>query len=144
MQWGLLVYSSLILVLIVAILAVSYATGERNRARASREPYESGMPPTGTARLRLRASYYLVAMLFVVFDLEAAFIYAWAVSMRSTGWSGYFEILLFVAILAVGLVYLWRAGALDWGSSARKRYWRSEPADGGKADGGEAEEEGPP
>ena len=73
------------------------------------------MPPTGSARLRLRASYYLVAMLFVVFDLEAAFIYAWAVSVRQTGWAGYIEILVFVAVLAVGLVYLWRAGALDWG-----------------------------
>jgi NADH-quinone oxidoreductase subunit A len=144
MQWGLLVYSALILVLIIAILAVSYATGERNRARASREPYESGMPPTGTARLRLRASYYLVAMLFVIFDLEAAFIYTWAVSMRSTGWTGYFEILLFVAILAAGLVYLWRAGALDWGPWARRKHGRYEPPDGGKADGGTADGKGSP
>ncbi len=121
MQWGLLIYGGLILALILLVLAVSWVTGERNRARTSREPYESGMPPTGSGRLRLRASYYLVAMLFVVFDLEAAFIYAWAVSVRRTGWAGYFEILLFVAILTVGLVYLWRSGALDWGPWARRR-----------------------
>jgi NADH-quinone oxidoreductase subunit A len=134
MQWGLLVYGGLILMLIIVILAVSYATGERNRARAGREPYESGMTPTGSARLRLRASYYLVAMLFVVFDLEAAFVYAWAVSVRRTGWSGYFEILVFVAVLAVGLVYLWRAGALDWGPWARRASGRNEPAGGSEAD----------
>jgi NADH-quinone oxidoreductase subunit A len=120
-QWGLLVYGGLILVLIIVILGVSHLTGERNRARAARQPYESGMPPTGSARLRLRASYYLVAMLFVVFDLEAAFIYAWAVSVRQAGWTGYIEILIFVAVLAVGLVYLWRAGALDWGPRSRRR-----------------------
>ncbi len=135
MQWGLLVYGGLILALILVVLAVSYATGERNRARASREPYESGMPPTGTGRLRLRASYYLVAMLFVVFDLEAAFIYTWAVSVRQTGWTGYFEILIFVAVLAAGLVYLWRAGALDWGPWGRGRDRRPEPAAGRKTDG---------
>jgi NADH-quinone oxidoreductase subunit A len=127
MHWGLLVYSGLIFALILLILAVSWVTGERNRARSSREPYESGMPPTGSGRLRLRASYYLVAMLFVVFDLEAAFIYAWAVSVRRTGWAGYFEILLFVAILAAGLVYLWRAGALDWGPWARRRGGPGQP-----------------
>jgi len=130
MQWGLLVYGALILLLIIVILAVSHATGERNRARASREPYEAGMPPTGSARLRLRASYYLMAMLFVVFDLEAAFIYAWAVSVRRVGWAGYFEMLVFVAVLAVGLVYLWRSGALDWGPWARRRRGSPEPEDG--------------
>jgi NADH-quinone oxidoreductase subunit A len=135
MQWGLLVYGGLILVLILLILAVTYLTGERNRARASREPYESGMPPTGSGRLRLRASYYLVAMLFVVFDLEAAFIYAWAVSVRQTGWAGYFEMLVFVAILAVGLVYLWRSGALDWGPWARKRGAQPGQAGGRQAGG---------
>ena len=121
MQWGLLVYGALILLLIILILVVSHLTGERNRGRATRQPYEAGMPPTGSARLRLRASYYLVAMLFVIFDLEAAFIYAWAVSMRQTGWAGYLEMLVFVAVLAVGLVYLWRTGALDWGPWARRR-----------------------
>jgi NADH-quinone oxidoreductase subunit A len=121
MLWGLLIYGVLILVLIVVILTVTYLTGERNRARAAYQPYESGMPPTGTARLRLRATYYLVAMLFVIFDLEAAFIYAWAVSVRRTGWTGYLEMLVFVIILAVGLVYLWRVGALDWGPWGRRR-----------------------
>ena len=134
MQWGLLVYGGLILVLLIVILAVSHLTGERNRARSTGQPYESGMPPTGSARLRLRASYYLVAMLFVVFDLEAAFIYAWAVSVRQAGWPGYIEILIFVAVLAVGLAYLWRAGALDWGPWGRRRDRRPELADGREPD----------
>ncbi len=121
MAWGLIVYGSLLLVLVIAIPALTYVLGERNAARASREPYESGMVPTGPARLRLRAGYYLVAMLFVVFDLEAVFIYVWAVSVRESGWTGYIEMLVFVGVLGAGLVYLWRSGALEWGRWSRGR-----------------------
>jgi NADH-quinone oxidoreductase subunit A len=78
------------------------------------------MPPTGTARLQFRASYYLIAMFFVVFDLEAVFIYCWAVAVRPLGWPGYIELAIFVAVLLAGLLYLWREGALDWRTSRQK------------------------
>ncbi len=112
---GLVAYGCVLVVLLVSIPSLTYVLGQRTRARATPEPYESGMVPAGPARLRLRAGYYLVAMMFVVFDLEAAFIYVWAVSVRQAGWAGYIEMAIFVAVLAVGLVYLWRTGALEWG-----------------------------
>jgi len=126
MPWGLIVYGSLLLVFVTAIPALTYVLGQRTKARATSEPYESGMVPTGPARLRLRAGYYLVAMLFVVFDLEAVFIYIWAVSVRQAGWTGFIELVVFIAILLVGLVYLWREGALEWGRWASSRNSRSE------------------
>lgn len=125
MSWGLLVYGGLLFALMIAIPSLTYLLGQRYRGRATPEPYESGLTPAGPARLRLRAGYYLVAMMFVVFDLEAAFIYIWAVAVRESGWPGFIEMLIFVAILAVGLVYLWRAGGLEWGR------WRPGRAQGG-------------
>jgi NADH-quinone oxidoreductase subunit A len=77
--------------------------------------------PTGSARPRIAVEFYLVAVLFVIFDLEAVFIFAWATAVREVGWAGYFEMLLFIAILVAGLVYLWRQGALDWGPVAQRR-----------------------
>ncbi len=78
------------------------------------------MLPTGGARLRLSAKFYLVAMLFVIFDIEALFLYAWSVSVRESGWTGFAEALVFIAILLAGLVYLWRVGALDWAPVGRR------------------------
>jgi NADH-quinone oxidoreductase subunit A len=115
MAWGLVNYGLLLFLLVVGLPALTYVLGARTRQRATGEPYESGMVPAGQARLRFRAGYYLVAMLFVVFDLEAVFIYIWAVSVRQVGWAGYFELLIFVGVLLAGLVYLWREGALEWG-----------------------------
>ncbi len=77
------------------------------------------MIPTGSSRLRLNARFYLVAMFFVVFDLEAAFILAWAVALRPAGWAGYIDMLVFVGVLFAALVYLWRLGALDWATAGR-------------------------
>jgi len=102
------------------MIVLSHFLGQRHRERATGEPYESGMPVTGSARVRLTARFYLVALCFVIFDLEAVFIFAWAVSAREVGWAGYIEVLVFIAILAAALVYLWRLGALDWGRSARR------------------------
>jgi NADH-quinone oxidoreductase subunit A len=79
-------------------------------------PYESGILPTGSARLRIDVKYYLVAMFFVIFDLETVFLFAWAVAFRELGWAGYIEALVFIVVLVVALVYLWKVGALDWGT----------------------------
>ena len=84
------------------------------------EPYECGIEPLTDARDRYSIRYYLVAMLFVIFDLEAVFIFAWAIAVRETGWTGYAEAMTFIAVLLATLVYLWRAGALDWRQGSRR------------------------
>ena len=82
------------------------------------------MLPTGSARLRVDAKFYLLAMFFVLFDLKAMFIFAWAAAFRRLGWAAYLELTLFIAVLLGTLVYLWRQGALDWGPSNRERRGR--------------------
>jgi NADH-quinone oxidoreductase subunit A len=77
-------------------------------------PYESGMPPIGEAQARYTIRYYVIAMLFVVFDIEAVFFYPWAVAFNSIGWFGLIEMVLFIVLLLVAYVYAWRKGALDW------------------------------
>jgi NADH-quinone oxidoreductase subunit A len=113
--WPLAVYFAVVLFLVGAMLGLSYILGERHRERATDQPYESGIVTTGSARLHLAIKYYLVAMAFVIFDLEAVFIYAWAVAFPELGWAGFIEIAIFIGVLLVGLIYLWRLGALDWG-----------------------------
>ena len=100
---------------------VSSLLGSKAFGRSKNEPFESGMLPTGGARLRLSAKFYLVAMLFVIFDVEALFLFAWSVSVRESGWAGFIEATLFIAILLAGLVYLWRIGALDWAPESRRK-----------------------
>jgi NADH-quinone oxidoreductase subunit A len=112
--WPLGVYLAGALLVALAMLAVSYVLGERHSDRTTGVPYESGVMPTGSARLRFPTRFYLIAVFFVIFDLEAAFILAWAVAVRELGWSGYVEVLVFIGVLLVALVYLWRQGALDW------------------------------
>lgn len=114
--WPLGVYFAAVVLMVVVMIAVSYMLGERHRERQTDEPYESGIASTGSARVRFDIKFYLIAMFFVIFDLEAVFIFAWAVSIRETGWTGYGEMLIFVGILAAALVYIWRLGALEWGA----------------------------
>jgi NADH-quinone oxidoreductase subunit A len=124
--WPLFLYAGLVVLLAAAMLGLSYVLGERHKARARGEPYESGIPPTGSARLRFDVKFYRVATYFVIFDVEALFLFAWALSVRELGWLGYVEVLVFVGILVVALVYLWRVGALDWGTSGRQSARREE------------------
>ena len=116
--WPLLVYAAAIVLIVTAMIGLSAVLGQRHRERATGEPYESGIVSTGTARVRFDIKFYLIAVFFLIFDLEAAFLYAWAVAVRETGWPGYAEVLVFVGVLTAALAYLWRLGALDWG---RKR-----------------------
>ena len=117
--WPLGLYGLAVIVLTTAIVAFSHVLGERHRERATVIPYESGLLPTGSARLRFSADFYLVAMFFVIFDLESIFVFAWAVAARDAGWPGYAELLVFVGILLAALAYLWRSGALTWGTTGR-------------------------
>ncbi len=109
------VYFGVVVLLVSAMIVLSALLGERHREKQTAEPYESGIIATGTARVRFDIKFYLIAMFFVIFDLEAVFIYAWAVSIRETGWPGYAEMLIFIGVLAAALVYLWKLGALEWG-----------------------------
>jgi NADH-quinone oxidoreductase subunit A len=112
--WALGIYFVIVLLLVIAMLVVSYVLGQRHHEHATGSPYESGIVSAGSAQVRLSAKFYLVAMFFVVFDLEAAFIFAWAVAGHELGWRGYWEIVVFIGVLIAALVYLWRLGALDW------------------------------
>jgi NADH-quinone oxidoreductase subunit A len=112
--WPLAVYAVIVGMLVVAMLGLSYVLGQRHQDRATGSPYEAGILSEGSARVRFPVKFYLVAMFFVIFDLEAVYIFAWAIAVRETGWPGYAEVLLFIMVLLATLAYLWRVGALDW------------------------------
>jgi NADH-quinone oxidoreductase subunit A len=102
------------------MIGLAYILGERHHEKNTDEPYESGIPPTGDARLRFSSGFYIIAMFFVIFDLDAAFIMLWAVSFRELGLPGYIGIVIFIALLIVLLVYELSIGALDFGPDGRK------------------------
>jgi len=120
-DWPFAIYLLSVVGLCGLMLIVSYIAGGRDWGRAKNDPFESGVVSAGGAHLRFSAKFYLVAMFFVIFDVEALFLYAWSVSVRESGWAGFIEIAVFIAVLLVGLIYLWRLGALDWAPEARKR-----------------------
>jgi NADH-quinone oxidoreductase subunit A len=119
MLWPLVAYFAFVVVLVTVIIILSYLLGQRHFEPATGEPYEGGIVSEGSARVRFSVNYYLVAMFFVVFDLEAIFLFAWAGAARELGWAGYLEVVLFVGVLVAALIYLWKVGALDW---AREPY----------------------
>ena len=109
-------WASIVAVVVVsaAILALSAWVGVKRPSQAKLSPYECGSPPVGSARERFSVSFYLVAMLFILFDVEAVFLYPWAVVFKSLKWFGFLEMLLYIAVLLAGYVYVWKKGALDW------------------------------
>ncbi|MCF3947140.1 NADH-quinone oxidoreductase subunit A [Acidiphilium sp. AL] len=119
--WFLVVYFGAVFALVAAMIGGSFVLGQRHTARSTIQPFESGILPVADARMRFPIQFYLVAMLFVVFDLESVFIYAWAIAIRPAGWNGYIAMLGFIFLLLAALAYLWRIGALDWGPRPRIR-----------------------
>lgn len=117
--WPFIVYIAAVILLAAGMMIISYFLGERHSENATTEPYESGIKPTGSARFHFPIQFYVIAMFFVVFDLEAIFIFIWAISIRETGWAGYFIILIFMAELLVLLFYLWKIGALEFGPNTK-------------------------
>lgn len=113
-MWPLLLYFVLVLLLVIGMLGVSYVLGQRHSDRATGAPYEGGIVSEGSARVRQSARFYLIAMFFVVFDLEAVFLFSWAIAARELGWTGFWEALVFTVVLLAALVYLGRIGALTW------------------------------
>jgi NADH-quinone oxidoreductase subunit A len=99
---------------VFAIVAASLL-GPRRPSPEKSAPYECGMPPVGDARERHSVKFYLVAMIFLLFDIEVAFLYPWAMALRDLGSLGFVQVVLFIALLAAGYVYVWKKGALDWG-----------------------------
>ena len=99
---------------LISVAALERARPAQTHAGKS-APYECGMPAVGDARERQSVKFYLVAMIFLLFDIEVAFLYPWAMALRDLGWNGFVQVLLFMALLLAGYVYVWRKGALDWG-----------------------------
>jgi NADH-quinone oxidoreductase subunit A len=120
LYWPLLLYALLVVVIVGAMVGISALLGQRHKDRQTGEPYESGILPTGAGRPRVNVRYYIVAVFFVVFDLEAAFIFAWAVAFREAGWPGYAGLAAFAGILLVLLLYEGRTGALDYVTRVRR------------------------
>jgi len=118
--WPLLLYASVILVLLVLILSLSHILGQRHKDRSTNLPYEGGIQQTGSARLRFSAQFYLVAMLFVIFDVEAVFLFLWALSFAELGWPGYLGASVFILQLVIVLIYEWGIGALDIGPDTKR------------------------
>jgi len=98
----------------VIALTLGWMLGPRRPDKAKLSPYECGFDPFEDARLPFDVRFYLVAILFVIFDLETAFLFPWAVVLRRIGWSGFWAMMIFLAILIVGFVYEWKRGALEW------------------------------
>lgn len=115
-----LVYGAIVLSLVGIMLGLSYVLGQKHQERATGEPYEGGIVSAGSARLRFSSQFYLIAMLFVIFDVETIFIVSWAVAFQELGWYGYVGVMVFVILLFVVLIYEWRNGALDFGPDGRR------------------------
>ena len=118
MQGWLSIVLMIVLGLLFAVPSVllSYVLGPKNPTPEKLAPYECGMPAVGNARERMSVKFYLVAMIFLLFDIEVAFLYPWAMALRQLGWPGFVQVVLFMTLLLAGYVYVWRKGALDWGT----------------------------
>ena len=99
---------------VLALLTLAQTLGPKSTNPAKSEPFESGNPPKGDARIRFSVRFYLVAMLFLIFDLEVVFLYPWAILFRRLGWFGVIEMGIFLALLLIGFIYAWKKGALEW------------------------------
>jgi NADH-quinone oxidoreductase subunit A len=118
--WPLFLYGLIVLSLVGIMIGLSYFLGQRHKERATDDPYEGGILSHGSARIRFSSQFYLIAMLFVIFDVETIFIFSWAIAFRELGWYGFAGVLVFIILLVVVLIYEWRVGALDFGPDGKK------------------------
>jgi NADH-quinone oxidoreductase subunit A len=119
-------YTTVAVLLIGVLLVAAWWLGDKKRSAAKEIAYESGIIPTGTARLAYPVPFYLIAIFFIVFDVEAVFIFTWAVVWDELGFPGLIHITVFIIVLMLGLVWLWLKGGLEWGPSKQVRGSRSE------------------
>ena len=104
-----------------AIVTLSWLIGQRKPTLAKMSPYECGVPPVGDARERFSVKFYLVGMLFILFDVEAIFLYPWAVILRQLKMFGFWEMLVYIGVVLVGFFYIWKKGVLDWSMTSPRR-----------------------
>lgn len=119
-QWPFLAFVLLAIILSSVMIILSYYLGEKHKEKTTGEIFESGVTATGDARTKFPVDFYVIAMFFVIFDLESVFIIAWATTVRETGWEGYYGALIFISILFAVFFYEWRTGALDFGLKGKK------------------------
>jgi NADH-quinone oxidoreductase subunit A len=117
--WPFVVYFFAVLALVATMLGLSFVLGQRRANKATNVPFESGVLSVGSPQMHMSVEFYLVAIFFVIFDLETVFIFAWAVAFFELGWEGFISVVFFIAILGVALVYELSTGALDWGNKTR-------------------------
>ena len=113
-SYPILLFVAVLVGFVITNLIIIHIVGPRKKTAVKQMPYESGMDPVGDARQPFDVKFYLVAILFIIFDLEAAFLYPWAVSVFTLGWTAWISMMIFIAELALGLVYAWKKGALEW------------------------------
>ena len=117
--WPFLVYLAAVLGLVITMLALSAVLGQKRLDPATLAPFESGIVPAGDSNMPVSVEFYLVAIFFVLFDLETVFVFAWAVAFYELGWAGYAAISVFTFVLIVALIYAWRLGVLECGRKTR-------------------------
>lgn len=123
-DWAFALFVLGVFALCAFMLGASSVLGSKASGRSKHDPFESGIVSTGSSRLRLSAKFYLVAMLFVIFDVEIVFLFAWAAQWDRLGWYGIVAIGIFTLFVLETLVYVWKRGALDWNVKRRRRYVR--------------------
>jgi len=121
----LVLYAGIATLLIGLLMFLAWFLGQRTRSPEKQEPYESGIYPTGQAKLSTPVPFYLVAIFFIVFDVEMIFVVSWAVAYDLLGWAGFAQIGFFILILFLGLVHVWKTGGLDWGPRAQRQPGRA-------------------
>jgi NADH-quinone oxidoreductase subunit A len=126
-----LFYFAAVLAVVVTMLGLSFFLGQRKTSHSKDLPFESGIVSVGSAHFRISVHFYLPAILFIIFDLEVVFLFAWAVAVKEAGWPGFIEISVFIFILIAALFYLWRIGALDWRTQTQKREVKTLAGPGG-------------
>ena len=117
--WPFVVYFIAVLALVATMLVLSWLLGQRRTNAATNVPFESGALSVGSPQIHMAVEFYLIAIFFVIFDLETVFIFAWAVAFFELGWAGFVSISVFILMLGVALIYELRSGALDWGIKSR-------------------------
>ena len=117
---SLIIYAVLVLILVAALLFLSGWLGEKKKEPDKPLPFECGIVPTGSARFRYPIPFYLVAAFFLIFDVEAVYLFSWAIAAEPLGWPGWLQISFFIIILLISLFYLWGKGGLEWGPRAAK------------------------
>jgi len=119
--FSMVLFGLMVMLLIGLLLFIASWLGEQKPDTEKLRAYESGVIPTGSARLRYPVPFYLVAIFFLLFDVEAAYIFSWAIAWESLGWAGWGQITFFIGVLILGLIYVWKKGGLEWGPTRIKR-----------------------